>query len=145
MDDFQLPPELQELEQELASRPRTGPGAGLRQRILTLTSQRMLPQLASMTTMEYVVAMAATVLLFANLSLSLSNQTDYGLHQKPDTMHLEAAAQEVARLLPEARPQEAFLFALPSQWGSFANSSQAASILRSPGRPSFLEDLSPDH
>ncbi len=116
----------------------------MRQRILALTTSTVMPRLASMNTMEYVAALAAALLLCANLSLSVSNQTDFGLHQSPDTKHLGTAVLEVARSLPDAPSQEAFLFGSAYQRGSNSTFAQAAPMLRIPGRLNSQQDQARD-
>ena len=67
MDDFICLQELARLEQELSSLPKLQPGADCVSGFW-LSSRTITPLLASMKTMEYVVALAAAVLLIANLS-----------------------------------------------------------------------------
>ena len=140
MDIFQLPPELEQLERELAARTTIQPEPGLRQRVLALQTFSLASRFASMSTTEFIIATAAAVLLCANLSLSLSNQTDFGLHRQPDTMHLASAAQKFAGILPDLPHQEAFLNVLPRQLGAFPNDLQTAPLLRTPGRISVLAE-----
>jgi hypothetical protein len=149
MNDDPLPPELARLEQELVLRPRRLPDAGMRQRILTAASQPIPLGRAPMNMMEFAVATAAAVLLCANLSLSLSNQTDCGLSGKPDTEHLAAAALEITQILPETPSREAFLQALPLQWGSYLAPTREASIFGTHTRRELFEShrldlLAPD-
>jgi hypothetical protein len=90
MNDHELSGELARLERELAMRPWASPNASLRQRILTATSQPIPSCVTPMSMMEFAVATAAAVLLCANLSMSLANQTDCGLARSLDRNRLDA-------------------------------------------------------
>jgi hypothetical protein len=124
MNDEQLPPELVRLERELALRPMPLPSAGLRHRILVAASQRISPPASLMSMADYVLAMAAVILLCANLSMSLANQTDYGLSRSFDTTRLDATALEIAQLFPDATLAEARWQALALQMGTYLTTSR---------------------
>ena len=100
MNDDELSPELARLERELAMRPRASPSASLRQRILA-ARQPILSCATPMSMMEFAVATAAAILLCANLSMSLANQTDCGLARSLDRNRLDASAQEIAQCMLE--------------------------------------------
>ena len=134
MNDDPLPPELARIEQELATRPMASPGAALRRRILATTSQPLPFRAAPMSMMEFAMATAAGVILCANLSLSLSNQTDYGLNGQPDSKRLDTTAQEIARILPDTLPREGRLWALPLQWRPFLSPTGEPPLLGTHGR-----------
>jgi hypothetical protein len=125
MNDDELSPELARLERELATRPRASPDASLRRRILAATSQSIPTGVTPMSMTEFAVATAAAVLLFANLSMSLANQTDCGLTRSLGTNRLDASALEIAQIMPDISPREAFQLALPLQCGPYL----------APGRP----------
>ena len=74
-----------------------------------------------MSMVEFAVATAAAVLLCANLSLNLANQTDYGLGRGVyGERHDATALEEITRRLPDTPPGEAFHRALPLR-GSYAS------------------------
>ena len=124
MNDDELPPELVRLEQELALRPMPLPRRGLRQRIHAAASSTISPPASPMSMVEYVLALAAVILLCANLSLSLANQTDYGLSQRFDTGQLDTNALEIAQLFPDVTLAEARWQALPLQMGTYLSPSR---------------------
>jgi hypothetical protein len=124
MPDEELPPELARLERELALRPMPLPSAGLRQRIQAAASRRISPQASPMSMVEFVLALAAVILLCANLSMSLANQTDYGLARSFDTARIDATAQEIAQLFPDTTLAEARWQALPLQMGTYLSPSR---------------------
>jgi hypothetical protein len=119
MPDEELPPELARLERELALRPMPLPSAGLRQRIQAAASRRISPPASAMSMVEYVLALAAVVLLCANLSMSLANETDYGLSRSFDIARLDATALEIGRLFPDVTLAEARWQALPLHMGTY--------------------------
>ena len=134
MNDEQLPPELIRLERELARRPMPRPSAGLRHRIQAAASQRISPPTSAMSMVEYLLAMAAVIFLCANLSMSLANETDYGLSRSFDTARLDTTASEIARLFPEVTLAEARWHALPLQMGTYLTTgTQMPSLSRSSG------------
>jgi hypothetical protein len=140
MNDEQLPPELVRLEQELARRPMPLPSAGLRQRIEAAASLRISPSASPMSMVEYVLALAAVVLLCANLSMSLANQTDYGLSRSFNTTRLDATAQEIVQLFPDATLAEARWQALPLQMGTYLTPSREMPSLNRAGGVRLHED-----
>ena len=129
MPDEELPPEHLRLERELALRPMPLPSAGLRQRIQA-AALTISPAASPMSMVEYVVALAAIILLCANLSMSLANQTDYGLSRRFDTARLDATAQEIAQLFPDTTLAEARWQALPLQMGTYLSPSREMPSLR---------------
>jgi hypothetical protein len=139
MNDDPLPPELARLDQELATRPMVSPGDALRRRILAATSQALAFRAAPMSMMEFAMATAAGVILCANLSLSLSNQTDCGLNGQLDTRRLDATALEIARILPGTSPREGRLRAMPMQWRPYLSPTREPPLLGTGGRRDFLE------
>jgi hypothetical protein len=140
MNDDELSPELARLERELAMRPRPSPNAGLRQRILAATSQPIPSRMVPMTMTEFAVATAAAVLLCANLSMSLANQSDCGLARSLDGNRLDAAALEIAQILPDTPPREAVQLALPLQFGPYLTPGRAAPFPDSPGGRELSEN-----
>jgi hypothetical protein len=140
MNDDELSPELARLERELATRPRASPDPSLRQRILAATSQRIPSGVTPMSMMEFAIATAAAVLLFANLSMSLANQTDYGLARSLDRNQLDASALEIAQIMPDTSPREAFQLALPLQHGLYLPPGRATPFSANPGSRALSEN-----
>jgi hypothetical protein len=112
MKDDELPPDLVRLEHELGMRPGREPSADLRSRIVALTDRIDPFSPARLSFVEIAIATAAAVLLCVNLSMSLANDTDYGVGARFDTKRLSAAAEQIAILLPDESPREAFRQAL---------------------------------
>jgi hypothetical protein len=105
-EDFPLPPELAPLEQELAARPRGQPSAQLKERCLHSLRAELRRQQAG-SRWAFAVAVAATVLVGLNLSLSASQATDFGFQLDGRQQSVERTAEEIRRLLPDLSPQEA--------------------------------------
>jgi len=116
-DDFPLPPELQRLEQALSARPREQPSDELKQRCLRGIQAELRTQHAR-SRWTFAVAVAATVLVGLNLSMSASQATDFGFQLGGQQPSLEETAAEVRLLLPEVSPQEAMRHALLLQSGA---------------------------
>lgn len=134
MKDDDIPPELVQLEHELAMRPRSEPSADLRRRIVALPNQLEPLSPDPLSFVETALAFAAAVLLCVNLSMTLANQTDYGLGPRFDEKRLTAAAEQIAKLLPDESPREAFRQALILDAGSYLIPSPRASFTRNLGR-----------
>ena len=106
IEDFQLPPELQQLEQALAAVPREQPSSQLKERCLhSLRAELSRPQ--SGNRWAFAVAVAATVLVGLNLALSAGQATDFGLRLGGRQQSVEKTAAEIRLLLPDMPPQEA--------------------------------------
>lgn len=117
MRDDSLPPELLALEEELAWRPTHEPDPGLRRRILAAANRQIEVPAVPVSLVEFVVVTAAAVLLCANLSMSLANQTDFGMSRRLDGGRLEATARLMTEVLPGTPPDEAARDALFLQLG----------------------------
>jgi hypothetical protein len=118
MKHDKLPPELVRLEHELGMRPRPELSADLRNRIVA-HANRIEPRSPDrLSFMEIAIATAAAVMLCVNLSMSLANETDYGVGARLDSKRLSAAAEQIANLLPDESPPEAFRHALVLDAGS---------------------------
>jgi hypothetical protein len=105
-EDFPLPPELQGLEQRLAARPRPQPSSRLKEQVLgSLRSELRRSQGGAR--WAFAVAVAATVLLWLNLSLSATQATDFGLRLDGRRQPVEPIAAEIRQLLPDLPPHEA--------------------------------------
>jgi hypothetical protein len=129
MHDDSLPPELLALEEELAWRPTQEPDPGLRGRILAAAHRRSEVPAVPVSMVEFVVVTAAAVLLCANLSMSLANQTDFGMARNLDGGRLEATAQLMSEVLPGTPPGEAVREALFLQLGSPVASSRETLLI----------------
>jgi hypothetical protein len=91
----------------------------LRRRIVAL-SNRLEPLAPDrLSFVEIAFAFAAAVVLCVNLSMSLANETDYGFGPQLDDKRLSAAAEQIAKLLPDESPREAFRQALILDAGSY--------------------------
>ena len=115
MDDFSLPPELEELQHELAIRPTPVPSEALRRRVMadiqaelqvrtvvSATSTTVSSETDSngeMPAWQFAAAVAVVVAFWFNLSLSASQATDYGLRIEeerpvPSAMIRQLATQD---------------------------------------------------
>ena len=105
-EDFSLSPELERIEQDLAARRRAQPSSRLKEQCLrTLRAELRRQEARSRWT--FALAVAASVLLGLNLSLSASQATDYGFQRDGRQPSVQRTAAEIRRLLPEVPPQEA--------------------------------------
>ena len=100
MENRQLPPDLQQLERDLAGRPRPGPPAELRQRVIE-GARVELRRNGSRNGWTSAAAVAAAVVVWINLSMSVTHATDYG--SRPDTPRppVGKLAAQIRQLLPE--------------------------------------------
>ena len=105
-EDFPLPPELERLERHLAARERPQPSDRAKQRLLG-SVRAELERSRRGRRWAFAVAMAATVLVWLNLSLCATQATDCGL--KLDGRHRPAdnGAEQIRQLLPDLAPREA--------------------------------------
>ena len=111
MDDNQLPTDLRQLERELAGRPRPGPPAELRRRVID-GARVELRRNGSRNGWPLAAAVAAAVVVWINLSMSATLGTDYG--PGPDTAGPPAGkvAAQIRQLLPELSENDALLQAV---------------------------------
>jgi hypothetical protein len=117
MDHFELPPELQPLETELAARDRTAPSADLRRRALDGLSPELLHE-GTRARWALAVAAAAAVLVWINLSLSASQATDYRSYVDVNGASAAATAEQIQSVLPELSRREAHRQAVLLRAGS---------------------------
>jgi hypothetical protein len=106
MDDYQLPSDLQQLERDLADRWLPAASAGLRQRVLDDLPTRLRAE-RSRSRWQFAAAVAATVLVWMNLSMSATQATDFGLRPNEPTESIETTARQIEQLVPEFSPVEA--------------------------------------
>jgi hypothetical protein len=103
-----LPPELVELERELASRPQPTPPAELRARVLDAVGRERptpRPEPARDGFARFAAATAAAMLLAVNLSASLANDTDW--RPRPAATDLGEVADRLRALDPDMPDREA--------------------------------------
>lgn len=106
MENSSLPPELLRLEQQLAARPRPQPRAGQKLRFVQSVRAELYRQRAG-ARWAFAAAVAASALVWLNLSLSASQATDCGLRLADGAESIETTADEIRRLVPELPPREA--------------------------------------
>ena len=111
MENHTLLPELERLEQQLAARPRWEPSNQLKEQFLNgLRAESRRGRARARR--AFAVSVAASVLVWLNLSLSATQATDCGLRLDGRQHSTARAADEIRRLLPEATPHEAMRQAL---------------------------------
>ena len=111
MNSDRLPPELQRLERELAARPRPQPSADLRDRIVGQMQSALvrngLVREGSRNRWTFVVALAISVMLWMNLSLSATRATEHDLRFGGEPPSVAELTDELRRAAPELTEQEA--------------------------------------
>jgi len=117
MDDWQLAPELQQLERDLANRSRHRASDDLRPRILGDVRSRLRAE-RSRARWQFALAVAVVVLVWLNLSMSATQATDFGLRLNGPTEPIETIAAQVHQLVPEFSPEETRRQAILLQAGS---------------------------
>jgi len=106
MDDFPLPPELHEIERLLAARERQQPLPEMKQRLLcSVRAELGRSQVRSR--WAFAVAVAASVLVWLNLSLCATQATDCGLGLGGPRQPVEDAAKQIHQLVPDLPQREA--------------------------------------
>jgi hypothetical protein len=106
MEPWELSPELQQLERDLAHRPLPGAPAVLRQRILDDLGSRRRTERAR-DRWQFAAAVAAAALLWLNLSMSATQATDFGFRPAGPSDSIEPTARQIGRLVPEFSADEA--------------------------------------
>lgn len=106
MENFPLPSELQWLEQHLAARQCPQPLPSARERFLCSVRAELRRSQAG-SRWAFAVAMAATVLVWLNLSLCATQATDCGLKLDGPHQLVGNGAEQIQRLLPDLTPREA--------------------------------------
>jgi hypothetical protein len=123
MDNWQLPSDLQRLECELGSRSLPSASAQLRQRVLddlrtSLRAER------SRANWRFAAAVAATMLVWMNFSMSATQATDFGfrrnagLTETATTESIESTAEQICQLAPEFSLEDARREAILMQAGA---------------------------
>jgi hypothetical protein len=106
MEDRQLPSELLQLERDLANRSLSAASAGLRHKILDDVRRRLRAE-RSRNRWQFAAAVAAAALLWANLSMSATQATDFGLRPTGRSESVETFAWQSRQLAPESSAEEA--------------------------------------
>jgi hypothetical protein len=117
MEHQQLPPELQQLQEELLAHPRPDPPANLRQRVMDGVCGELRPN-GWRARWAFAASLAAAVLVWVNLSLTATRATDCGLRVGYLPEVVDETTQQIVRLLPQISPEEARREALLLQAGS---------------------------
>jgi len=116
LENWDLPPELKPLERDLTERLQAAPSPGLAQRVVVavraeLRRDRMRRRWA------FAAGAAAAVLVWANLSLSAAQATDYDLRLGSERQPVLEVAEQIRQLLPEISQREALRQAVLLQAG----------------------------
>jgi hypothetical protein len=131
LDDPQLPPDLRQLQRDLARRPLPDPPAALRRRVLAraLAELRARPSSARW---AFAAKTAAAVLLWINLSISATATTN-GAPPRPPGATTAAVAEQIRRALPDLPPRDALACARLLRAG--ANLPPFCALPHRPGTP----------
>jgi hypothetical protein len=105
-DDFPLPSELRRIEQLLSARPSPRHSEKMKERFLSDAKAELRRQ-KTLARWAFAAAMAASVLVWLNLSLSAAQATDYGISLQSPQQSVEQLAGEIRQLLPDIAPREA--------------------------------------
>jgi hypothetical protein len=147
MENFELPEDLAELESRLAGRPRLEPGTTFRDRLLAAVRQELQDGIAVpgwAASWQFAAAVAAIVVLWANFSMSIANDTNWRLAADPESVDTKALAAELRKLFPDMSEQEANRQALVVQGRSplpAAIDARAAALLQRSVRQRQASDL----
>jgi len=127
MEDSRLPPELERLEGDLARRLTPAPSADLRDGVMRCVEAELAsarPERNGQANgrpsgwWAFAVAMAATVLVWLNLSLSAAHATSYNLHLAVEPESTDLAARQIRDLVPEISRRDARRYAAVLRAGS---------------------------
>jgi hypothetical protein len=111
MNDWQLPPELENLERELTSRHAPLPPVEFRQRI-TSTMRNRLRRERRQDFWNFAAAAAIVAGVWLNLSMSAVSETDFHFHLSDNRPLIEQTTKEIQKLLPEMSAEDAHREAL---------------------------------
>jgi hypothetical protein len=106
MSEFKLPPDLAELENRLADRPRAEPSAHLAARVRAATRTVLRPTPPTSDGWQFWAAVAAVLLVGINLSMSVAADTDWNLTRPADPAPLAATAERLRAMAPELSDDE---------------------------------------
>ena len=106
-----LPPELSELERQLAARGGPAPDAHVKLRVLRAVQAELRSReswrLRRKHAWHFAAGVAAAVLLWLNLSLFAANHTEWNFNRNDSRGETLAMAREIRELLPELTEGEA--------------------------------------
>ena len=117
MENYHLPADLQQLERDLAGRPRPDPPAELRQRVIQGVRAELQGN-GSGNRWTFAAGVAAAVVVWVNLSMSATLATDYGSRPTSPRLQVDKLAEQIQQLLPELSEHEALRQAGLMQAGS---------------------------
>ena len=100
MNDYQLPPELESLERELAARSTPLPAAELRRRITSGVHTRLRRE-RRLDYWRFAAAVAIVAAVWLNLSLTAVSVTDFHFQLADRRSSVEITTREIQNLLPE--------------------------------------------
>jgi len=106
MNEYQLPPELECLERELAARSAPQPTAELRQRITAGVHNGMRHE-RRIDFWRFAAAAALVAGVWLNLSLCAASQTDFHFQSTDRRQSVEQTARQIKNLLPEMSDADA--------------------------------------
>lgn len=127
MEDPRLPPELERIERDLAERSTPAAPSDLRDGVMRCVEAELAAVRPEETESAngrpngwwaFASAMAATVLVWLNLSLSAAHATSYGLHLAAEPGSADRAARQIRDLLPEISRRDAQRYGAVLQAGS---------------------------
>ena len=106
MEDWTLPPELQQLERDLCCRSLPDASGDMRYNVIKEVRGLMQNE-ARRSRWQFGIGVAAAALLWLNLSISATQATNFGLQRHENGQSIEAMAVEIQRLVPEISAHEA--------------------------------------
>jgi hypothetical protein len=106
MNDFKLPPELENLERELAVRSCPLPAAELRQRV-TAGVHNHLRRERRLDYWHFAAAAALIAGFWLNLSMSAARETNFHFQLYDHNPSVEQATREIQKLLPYMSEKDA--------------------------------------
>ncbi|MGA2060207.1 MAG: hypothetical protein ABSG67_06970 [Thermoguttaceae bacterium] len=106
MSDWQLPPELESLERELAARSASQPTAELRQKITSGVHNRLRRE-SRLDFWRFAAAAALVAAVWLNLSLTAASVTDFHFQLADNRPSAERTVRQIKDLLPEMSETDA--------------------------------------
>jgi hypothetical protein len=133
MDPFDLPPDLLDMERQLAERPCAKPGAAFRRRVLSavLDEQQMASRAGRIrrSIWREAATLVGGVLLSLNLAMSLANHRTWPRAERSEGEDIDRAIRAMRQRHPDLSEQEAY---------------QLAALLRTPpALPASLDKIIP--
>ncbi len=106
MNDWQLPPELESLERELAARSAPQPTAELRQKITSGVHNRLRRE-SRLDFWRFAAAAAIVAAVWINLSISAASETDLNFRLADIRPSVEQTTRQIRNILPEMSEADA--------------------------------------